>query len=198
MNKVLLGILVVFGLASLAWLLFGFFGVQYAFIDNEVDDDISFLENTEPREAILPSDNENEVREDVNENNSFEEEAELAVEPQIQFFPSGIFEQGDSTYSISGNALTGDDNGETSLAFTDFNVSNGPDLFVYLVRTDDYTNQGVKDAVSNGDYIDLGDLKGNIGNQKYTVFDDIDLSEYDTVSIWCRQFGRNFGFARLR
>ena len=47
------------------------------------------------------------------------------------------------------------------------------------------------------DFIDLGDLKGNIGPQNYEIPEDVDLSRYKTVVIWCVRFGVAFGAAEL-
>ena len=72
--------------------------------------------------------------------------------------------------------------------------SNGPDVRVYLVAAPD-TNDDA--TVIQSGFIDLGSMKGNIGNQNYEVPPDTDLSRYRSVSIWCRRFGVNFGAAPL-
>jgi hypothetical protein len=46
-------------------------------------------------------------------------------------------------------------------------------------------------------FMDLGRLKGNIGNQNYEVPVDIDLSKYNNVLIWCKAFSVLFGNAQL-
>ena len=53
------------------------------------------------------------------------------------------------------------------------------------------------DVVKHADVVDLGTMKGNLGNQNYTLPADTDLSKYPSVSIWCARFGVNFGNARL-
>ena len=47
------------------------------------------------------------------------------------------------------------------------------------------------------DFIDLGDLKGNIGSQNYEIPPEVDLDIYDTVVIWCVRFGVAFAAADL-
>ena len=74
------------------------------------------------------------------------------------------------------------------LRFETFATENGPDVNVYLV------NGSTSDA---SDFIDLGDLKGNIGNQNYEIPYDVDLDLYDTVLIWCVRFSSGFGEAVL-
>jgi hypothetical protein len=72
------------------------------------------------------------------------------------------------------------------LRLENFKATNGPDLYVYL-STDK----------SASDFVSLGRLKGNIGNQNYDIPDGTDLSKYDTVLIWCRAFSVLFGSAEL-
>ena len=52
-------------------------------------------------------------------------------------------------------------------------------------------------AAFDDDFIDLGDLKGNIGSQNYEIPVGIDLDRYSTVVIWCVRFGVAFGAAEL-
>jgi arsenite methyltransferase len=47
------------------------------------------------------------------------------------------------------------------------------------------------------DIVNLGRLKGNIGNQNYPIPDGTDLTKYDTVLIWCKAFSVLFGSAQL-
>jgi hypothetical protein len=78
------------------------------------------------------------------------------------------------------------------LTLTGFEVDNGPDLRVYLVAGP-ARNEGEVD-----DFVDLGALKGNKGNQQYKLPGDLDLDRYTTVVIWCRAFSVNFARAPLR
>ena len=72
------------------------------------------------------------------------------------------------------------------LRLEDFKATNGPDLYVYL-STDK----------SASDFVNLGRLKGNVGNQNYEIPNGTDLSKYDTVLIWCQAFSVLFGSAEL-
>ena len=71
------------------------------------------------------------------------------------------------------------------LRFEEFQVTNGPDLRVYL------TSGG---KVDNG--LHLEKLKGSKGDQNYNL-EGIDVSMYDTVVIYCQPFGAYFGEAKL-
>jgi hypothetical protein len=77
--------------------------------------------------------------------------------------------------------------GSRVLRLEDFETSNGPDVRVYLSTGEPYGK----------DFVDLGGLKGNVGNQNYTVPSDVDLERYDTAVIWCRRFTVAFGAAEL-
>ena len=85
--------------------------------------------------------------------------------------------------------------GTRVLRFTTFNTSNGPDVHVYMVAADDAKDIA---TVEKAGFVDLGVIKGNIGDQNYTLASDLDLTKYRAVSIWCKRFSVNFGAAALR
>lgn len=72
------------------------------------------------------------------------------------------------------------------LRLEDFKATNGPDLYVYL-STDK----------SASDFVNIGRLKGNVGDQNYEIPDVTDLSKYDTALVWCQAFSVLFGSAEL-
>jgi len=80
------------------------------------------------------------------------------------------------------------------LRLTQFATSNGPDVRVYLVAASDVQGEA---AAKQAGFVDLGALKGNIGDQNYDLPAGLDLSRYRAVSIWCRRFSVNFGAAPL-
>jgi hypothetical protein len=87
--------------------------------------------------------------------------------------------------------------GTRLLRLTDFSTSNGPQLHVLLV--DGQNPASSKDfsltAVKN---VDLGDLKGNQGDQSYPFAGDVNLEVFNTVTIYCERFHANFGSATLQ
>jgi Electron transfer DM13 len=85
--------------------------------------------------------------------------------------------------------------GTRVLRLTSFSTSNGPDVHVYMVAADDAKDVA---TVENAGFIDRGVLKGNIGDQNYSLGSDLDLVKYRAVSIWCKRFSVNFGAAPLR
>ena len=46
-------------------------------------------------------------------------------------------------------------------------------------------------------FIDIGSIKGNIGDQNYDLPAGVDLSKYRAVTVWCKRFGVNFAPAPL-
>jgi hypothetical protein len=76
--------------------------------------------------------------------------------------------------------------GTNILRLENLQVTNGPDLYVYLA-TDK----------SASDFVSLGKLKANNGNQNYDIPLGTDMTKYDTVLIWCRPFSVLFGSAEL-
>ncbi|GAA1554569.1 DM13 domain-containing protein [Actinomadura kijaniata] len=77
-------------------------------------------------------------------------------------------------------------------------TSDGPDLRVWL--SDQPVREGRAGwfAFGEGRHVELGKLKGNKGDQNYTVPADADLARLTSVSIWCKRFGVSFGAAALR
>jgi hypothetical protein len=76
--------------------------------------------------------------------------------------------------------------GKQLLRLEGFKATNGPDLYVYLA-TDDTAQE----------YVSLGELKANIGNQNYEIPEGTDLTKYNTALIWCKQFSVLFGSAEI-
>ena len=78
------------------------------------------------------------------------------------------------------------DDGTSVLRLENFKATNGPDLYVYLA-----TDKSASDIVN------LGRLKGNIGNQNYAIPAGTNLTKYNTALIWCKAFSVLFGSAQL-
>ena len=85
--------------------------------------------------------------------------------------------------------------GTRILRLTSFRTSNGPDVHVYVVAADDAKDVA---TVQQAGFVDLGVIKGNIGDQNYVISSDVDLAKYRAVSIWCKRFSVNFGAAALK
>ncbi len=102
----------------------------------------------------------------------------------IELLKSGMFE-GLAGHEAKGTAKIIQVADKTFLRFENFQVTNGPDLRVYI------TPDG---NVNNG--IHLEKLKGSKGDQNY-ILENIDVGVYNTVVIYCQPFGAYFGQAEL-
>lgn len=83
--------------------------------------------------------------------------------------------------------------GQSIVRLDPFAVSNGPDLHLYLARNSAPTDG---DSVKE-DFVSLGKLKGNKGSQNYPVPDDVDVTRYGSVVVFCQLFGVLFSPATL-
>ena len=81
------------------------------------------------------------------------------------------------------------------LRLEDFNVTNGPGLHIILTPDPDPQN---REEVHAAGYVDLGSLKGNVGNQNYPVPDDVNIGAIGSVVIYCAPFHVIFSVAPLR
>lgn len=178
--------------AVIAFLAFGVFGVHTLFIDNEVAEANPFevaattsdSSDAGPTSADSTASDGDDGSGDVAEQVDESTPATTEAAPEILTLSAGAFVDG--SHPTSGAATTITDGTQTFLRFEGFETDNGPDLNVYLRSSED-----------PDDYIDLGDLKGNIGDQNYELPADIDLGRYDLVDIWCVRFGVSFGSATL-
>ena len=85
--------------------------------------------------------------------------------------------------------------GRRFLRLSEFMTSNGPDVQVYLVSA---ANGKVENAIKKNAFVNVGALKGNVGDQNYEIPTQVELAKYDNVTVWCRRFGVNFGTAHLK
>lgn len=105
----------------------------------------------------------------------------------------GEFVGADNFHQGSGSAVIFQQGDQRVLRFEDFSVTNGPDLHVILTKHPSPASRGDVGE----DYIDLGSLKGNMGNQNYEIPADVDLSAYQGVVIYCVPFHVVFATATL-
>jgi hypothetical protein len=87
----------------------------------------------------------------------------------------------------SGDAgLFGLDDRSFVLRLENFDIENGPDLRLYLV-------QGAAQTAPAADSLDLGKLRGNVGDQTYELPEDFSPIPGDwTVLVWCDAFSVEF------
>jgi hypothetical protein len=80
------------------------------------------------------------------------------------------------------------------LRFTHFETSNGPDVRVYLLASKDASDS---ETVKQAGFVEVGALKGNIGDQNYELSSEADLNKYRAVTMWRKRFGVDFATAPL-
>ncbi len=166
---------VILGIVGVAVLLIGWWLISPLFLEETVDEGLpptsldTTVEEGEAEEATEPPASEDD--------GAATEFTDLA----------GVFMDGEKNYETSGNIQTIRAEDGVYLRFEDFQTTNGPDLFVYLIQPGMETTEGIS----------LGSLKGNTGNQNYLVPEDVELTQYTTVVIWCRAFDATFGTGEL-
>ena len=98
-------------------------------------------------------------------------------------------------HDSSGTALVLElPDGSRFLRLEDLDTSNGPDLRVYLSDAPASDDWYVYD---DGEFVDLGGLKGNMGSSNYEIPDEVDLSRFESAVVWCRRFSVGFAAAPL-
>lgn len=117
------------------------------------------------------------------------------AEEEVNILATGAFRDADPGHRGTGTVEVYEEDGKRFIRFSDFQVTRGPDLKVWLVATD---NVRTARDVLNADYVSLGKLKNNRGNQKYRIPKNVDLAQYGTVVIWCEQFRVLFSPAALK
>jgi Electron transfer DM13 len=117
----------------------------------------------------------------------------MTAEPAL--LASGSLRDGESFHEGSGEvSIYQLENGSSLLRLENLNVTNGPALHVYL---SEHTNPMNGNDVDSNGFIDLGGLKGNIGNQNYEIPAGVDLSKIKSVVIYCKTFHVVFSVASL-
>lgn len=105
-------------------------------------------------------------------------------ENSVMITNTGEFE-GLAGHKAKGIAKIIQANDMTFLRFEEFEVTNGPDLRVYITQ-----NGNVHDGIH------LDKLKGSRGDQNY-LLENIDVEVYNTVVIYCQPFSAYFAQAEL-
>ena len=172
----------------LAWWLF-----SPLFIDREVNEEFPMSAGAEVPDDMTQEEVEAVMLEASEEPNTLQEEPMPEMSQLREIVATGSFRDADDFHMGSGTATLYDLGPEGRfLRLEDFEVTNGPDLHVLLVPNSDPMS---RDDVAG--YVDLGSLKGNIGDQNYEIPPDLDLSQYGSVVIYCQPFHVLFSVAPL-
>jgi hypothetical protein len=121
------------------------------------------------------------------QNSTVDENMSATMTNNTKSLMGNFVDAGDGSHIVSGVVkVINLADGKTFLRLENLKATNGPDLYVYLSTGKDIS-----------DIVNLGSLKGNIGNQNYEIPAGTDLSKYHTVLIWCKAFSTLFGSAKL-
>lgn len=174
------------------WLFFFHFAFHLSIFNIETK-----VNETNPFAPVTITDSPAETTPDATTPDATTPDATTTTTDSIQS-PSSQFVNRSHPTKGTASLLRGIIDGEekTFLRFeSDFETDNGPRLVVYLSKT----SRGVASSAGefDDDFINLGGLKGTNGSQNYEIPAGTDLSDYDTIAIWCEPFKVVFGAAPL-
>ncbi len=89
------------------------------------------------------------------------------------------------------------EDGSRILRLVGLDTDNGPDLKVWLAAAPVIEGREGWFVFDDDEYLDLGPLKGNKGNQNYPIPAEADITDLTSVTIWCDRFSVSFGAAEL-
>jgi len=180
----------------------GWFFVSPLFIDNAIDEDFAIVGDDGVLDMVavmrMPPADREAMRDEIMDAAARAPDIDT-VESMSMAGPRalarGSFVDADAVHRGSGGATLYElPNGRHVVRFEDFRSTNGPDLYVYLAK---HPSPAEAADVTDGGYLSLGKLKGNVGNQNYPLPEGTDVSEYNSVVIWCQLFGVLFSPAAL-
>ena len=192
-------LLLLIGIAVLAA---GWYFVSPLFIDETVEEGFDFLlpDGQLDMAAIsaMSQDERMAMREDIMDaaaNGPETTTADAMPSGAPNVLKSGTFVDADAVHRGSGTAAVYEVSaGSYVVRLEDLRVTNGPALVVYLAE---HPSPAQASDVTDGAFVNLGELKGNIGSQNYPVPEGVDIERYDSVVIWCELFGVLFSPAAL-
>lgn len=192
------GVLVI----AIAILLAGWFFVSPLFIDEAVDEsfDLLLVDGQLNMDMIMSmsATKRDSMKQEIMDAAAAivsQDAAETMPKNSPQAIAKGQFVDADAIHKGSGQSIVYVlQNGNHVVRFEDFRTTNGPALVVYLAK---HPSPVRASDVTDGGFLKLGELKGNVGDQNYAVPVNTDISEYNSVVIWCELFGVLFSPAAL-
>ena len=127
---------------------------------------------------------------------------DASAEPSVEETPKrtvtaeGTFISHEHSTAGKARIITLED-GSRVLRLVGLDTDNGPDLKVWLAAAPVIEGRDGWFVFDDDEYLSLGALKGNKGNQNYAIPDDADISDLTSVTIWCERFSVSFGAAEL-
>ena len=129
--------------------------------------------------------------------------ADASAEPSVEETPKRTVTAAEGTF-ISHKHLTAGmariitlEDGSRVLRLVGLGTDNRPDLKVWLAAAPVFEGRDGWFVFDDDEYLSLGALKGNKGNQNYPIPGAADISDLTSVTIWCERFSISFGAAEL-
>jgi hypothetical protein len=151
------------------------------FVDTEVQESLPTVQQT-PEAATEPSEEQASPTEPV------------STEPVLLAEGTLISHEYETSGQVKILQLV---DGSRVLRLENLDTSDGPKVELWLTDAPVIEGEDGWRVFDDGRYESLGAMKGNKGNQNYKIPDDLDLSEFTSVSLWCVTFSVSFGAAEL-
>jgi Electron transfer DM13 len=190
------------GIIAVIAIAIGMYTIFPLFINTSIDEPLpdtspkvgfeEFMKLSEDERATIGKDMTQEEKDNImkvfaQENSTINDEMAIPENQTNNMLAGNLIDAGDGFHMASGQVkVLQIPDGTQILRFENLDVTNGPDLYVYLA-----TDTTAKDFVS------LGRLKGNMGNQNYPIPENMDFEKYNKVLIWCQAFSTLFGSSKL-
>ncbi|MBE9180190.1 DM13 domain-containing protein [Oculatella sp. LEGE 06141] len=118
----------------------------------------------------------------------------VVVQAQAMPIASGEFVAAEAPTTGSVRITTEDGHRYLELDGAFSTSEQGPDLHVLL----DTATQPPQNYQNMGQFVNLGSLSSYSGMQRYPIPDSVDISNFQSVVIWCRMANATFGYAPLQ
>jgi len=188
--QILGGLVVVAGLAAAAWWL-----ASPLFINKTVEEDFPFSANASIPDNMTQSEVE-QVMSGMAKVDMEASEDMMDAMTEAVLLKTGSLRDVDAFHKGSGTLSVYElPDGSRVLRAENLNVTNGPDLHVLLSA---HPNPSSQSELKDAGYVDLGSLKGNQGNQNYDIPENVDVTEMQSVVIYCMPFHVLFSIGTLQ
>lgn len=117
------------------------------------------------------------------------------VSAESDLLTRGSFVTAEQDHPTAGAArIIADASGQRYLVLGEnFTTAEGPDVQAIVYRGATVPTKGL----SEQNYITLDTLESFDGEQRYAIPAGVEVEEYGSVAIWCREFNVTFGYAPL-
>ena len=87
--------------------------------------------------------------------------------------------------------------GRYQVILRELSSSDGPELWLWMTDQEVLPGKEGWEVFDDGQWVALGRMKGTHGLQVYDVPPGTDISQFKSVTIWCKRFAVSFGAAPL-